>query len=667
MIREKDIQVSVKEAYSNAASLMEEGNFELAEKQLAEILINHPNEPNSLRLSGVSSIEQGKPEIALIPLQKAIKVAPNFTQAHEDLATAWFLLNDLEKSETCLKKALDLNPKSFSAWKTLGDLLSDQGKEEEANKAYEKAISTDKKYVDLKEAMILLRKGNTEEAEKIYRQILKDDPKNVDALRLLALLAANNGATDQGILMLRKCTKIAPDYALAWENLAKLYRKKDGQESLKHAIYCFKKAIELRPNWAEGWAGLGTVYTRSSYHKEGIEAYQKSIALKQNQPRVHLSLGHVYKTTGEQEKSIASYKKGIEYFSMFGEAYWSLANLKTYNFSDQEISSMESQLRNKDLSERERVHFLFALGKAYEVRKNYKKSIDYYDEGNDLNRGRSSYDPKAVEAISQRIIKFFDTKFIKEKSDWGNQSPDPIFVVGLPRTGSTLVEQILSSHSQVEGTMELPNMLTIARELGRGSQKNTSYPEVLASMNKKDINNLGKRYISETNLIRSDLPYFIDKMPNNFSHVGLISLILPKAKIIDARRDPMDTCFSCYKQLFARGQVFTYDLKELARYYVNYVQLMDHWEKVLPGKVHRINYEEVVLNQEEETRKLLNFCGLPFEENCLRFYDTKRPIKTASSEQVRQPIYTKGINHWQNYKQFLDELKSGLLSVTETD
>ena len=222
MIREKDIQVSVKEAYSNAASLMEEGNFELAEKQLAEILINHPNEPNSLRLSGVSSIEQGKPEIALIPLQKAIKVAPNFTQAHEDLATAWFLLNDLEKSETCLKKALDLNPKSFSAWKTLGDLLSDQGKEEEANKAYEKAISTDKKYVDLKEAMILLRKGNTEEAEKIYRQILKDDPKNVDALRLLALLAANNGATDQGILMLRKCTKIAPDYALAWENLAKL-------------------------------------------------------------------------------------------------------------------------------------------------------------------------------------------------------------------------------------------------------------------------------------------------------------------------------------------------------------------------------------------------------------------------------------------------------------
>ena len=665
MIKEKDIQVSVKEAYNNAASLMEEGNFELAEKQLAEILKNHPNEPNSLRLSGVSSIEQGKPEIALIPLQKAIKAAPNFTQAHEDLATAWFLLNDLEKSETCLKKALNLNPKSFSAWKTLGDLLSDQGKEEEANKAYEKAISTDKKYVDLKEAMILLRKGSAEEAEKIYRQILKNDPKNVDALRLLALLAANNGATDQGILMLRKCTKIAPDYALAWENLAKLYRKKDGQESLKHAIYCFKKAIELRPNWAEGWAGLGTVYTRSSYHKEGIEAYQKSIALKQNQPRVHLSLGHVYKTTGEQEKSIASYRKGIEYFSMFGEAYWSLANLKTYNFREKEISTMESQLRNKDLPERERVHFLFALGKAYEDRKKYKTSFEYYREGNDLNRGRSGYDPKAIEVISKRLMNFFSEEFFQENQQLGYKNTDPIFIVGLPRTGSTLIEQILSSHSKVEGTMELPNMLTIARNLGKGSKKNTAYPEVLARMDQEEIESLGKRYISETDHIRSGLPYFIDKMPNNFSHIGLISLILPNAKIIDTRRDPMDTCLSCYKQLFARGQVFTYDLNELARYYLNYIYLMNHWDKVLPGKVYRVVYEDVVSNQEKETRELLDFCNLPFEEDCLRFYETKRAVKTASSEQVRQPIYRKGVKHWQNYEHFLDELKNGLLPLNK--
>ena len=665
MNQEKDIQVSVKEAYGNAVTLLESGNYELAEQQLAEIIKNYPNDPNALRLSGVSSIDQGKPEIALIPLQKAIKVAPNFSQAHEDLGTAWFLLGELEKSETCLKAALRLDPVKFSAWKSLGDLLSDQGKEEEANKAYEKALSTDSKYRDLTKAMSLVKKGKIGEAEKIYKQILEKDPNNVDALRLLGLLATKGGALDQGIMILKKCTEIAPDYALAWENLANMYRQKEGYENLNKSIYCFKKATSLRPNWAEGWAGLGTVYTRSSLHEEGIYAYKKSIKIKEMQPRVHLSLGHVYKTTGEQKLSIASYQKAIKHYAMFGEAYWSLANLKTYSFSDEEVKLMESQLIEKDLPEREKVHFLFALGKAYEDRENYEKSINYYNEGNDINRGRSNYDPKAIEALSQRIIKFFDTKFIKEKSNWGNQTPDPVFIVGLPRSGSTLVEQILSSHSQVEGTMELPNMLTIARELGRGSQNNTSYPEVLASMNKKDIYNLGKRYISETNLIRSNLPYFIDKMPNNFSHVGLISLILPKAKIIDARRDPMDTCFSCYKQLFSRGQVFTYDLKELARYYVNYIQLMDHWEKVLPGKVHRINYEEVVLNQEEETRKLLKFCSLPFEENCLRFFDTKRPIKTASSEQVRQPIYTKGVKYWVNYEQFLDELRLGLLPIKD--
>ena len=294
MNQEKDIQVSVKEAYSNAVSLLELGNYELAEKQLAEILINYPNDPNALRLSGVSSIDQGKPEIALIPLQKALKIAPDFSQAHEDLGTAWFLLGNLNKSEVCLKAALKLDPSKFSTWKSLGDLLSDQGKDEEANKAYEKALSTNTKYSDLTKAMTLVRKGQIGEAEKIYKQILTDDPNNVDALRLLALLTTKGGAVDQGIMILKKCIEIAPDYALAWGNLANMYRQKEGYENLDKSIYCFKKATELRPNWAEGWAGLGTVYTRSSLHEEGIVAYKKSISIKKDQPRVHLSLGHVY-------------------------------------------------------------------------------------------------------------------------------------------------------------------------------------------------------------------------------------------------------------------------------------------------------------------------------------------------------------------------------------
>ena len=665
MKQEKDIQVSVKEAYSNAVTLLESGNYKLAEQQLAEIIKNYPNDPNALRLSGVSSIDQGKPEIALIPLQKAIKVAPDFAQAHEDLGTAWFLLGELEKSETCLKAALKLEPIKFSAWKSLGDLLSDQGKEEEANKAYKKALSTNSKYSDLSKAMTLVKKGQVGEAEKIYKQILKDDPTNVDALRLLGLLATKGGALDQGIMILKKCTEIAPDYALAWENLANMYRQKEGYENLDKSIYCFKKATQLRPQWAEGWAGLGTVYTRSSLHEEGIDAYQKSIGIKENQPRVHLSIGHVYKTTGQQEKSITSYHNAIKHFEMFGEAYWSLANLKTYNFSDKEIKLMESQIEKKDIPEKEKVHFLFALGRAYEDKKDYKKSMDYYLEGNDLNRGRSSYDPKAVEAISKRITKFFDKKLIKNKSNWGYQTRDPIFIVGLPRSGSTLIEQILSSHSKVEGTMELPNILNMARKLGSGSKDHTSYPEILSTLSKEEIKSLGKQYISETEFLRSNLPFFIDKMPNNFSHIGLIHLILPNAKIIDARRNPLDTCFSCYKQLFARGQMFTYDLNEIARYYINYVNLMDHWNEVLPNKVYQVNYEDVVENQEKETRKLLAYCNLTFEEQCLKFYETKRAIKTASSEQVRQPIYKKSVHLWQHYEEYLDQLKQGLSPIKE--
>ena len=461
-------------------------------------------------------------------------------------------------------------------------------------------------------------------------------------------------------MILKKCIEIAPDYALAWGNLANMYRQKEGYENLDKSIYCFKKATELRPNWAEGWAGLGTVYTRSSLHEEGIVAYQKSISIKEDQPRVHLSLGHVYKTTGEQNQSINSYKDAIKHFDMFGEAYWSLANLKTYNFSDEEIKLMKLQLTKDDLPEREKVHLLFALGKAYEDRKEYKISFNYYDQGNDLNRGRSTYDPKAVEAISQRIINFFDSNFIKDTLNWGHAAPDPIFIVGLPRSGSTLIEQILSSHSKAEGTMELPNILNIARELGSGTKDQTAYPEVLSKLSKNEIKSLGKQYLSETKFIRSSFPFFIDKMPNNFSHIGLIHLILPNAKIIDARRNPLDTCFSCYKQLFARGQMFTYDLSEIARYYVNYIKLMDHWDEILPGKVHKVVYEDMVQNQEEETRKLLDYCNLPFEEECLKFYETKRAVKTASSEQVRQPIYKQSVQLWQNYEEFLDQLKIGL-------
>ena len=514
--------------------------------------------------------------------------------------------------------------------------------------------------------MSQVQKGNLGEAEKIYREILSDDPNNVDALRLLALLASRTGAVDQAINMLENCTKIAPDYALAWENLAKMYRQKDDPDSLQKAAFCFGKATELRPNWAEGWAGLGTMQTRSSQHEEGIESYKKSIELKANQPRVHLSLGHVYKTTGNQEACISSYNEAISFDNNFGEAYWSLANLKTYKFSGEEISSMEKKIELTEVPEREKVHFLFSLGKAFEDMGNYDESFEYYKRGNDLNRGRTTYDPKAIEALSERLKQFFTEERFHENKDFGDNSNSPIFIVGLPRSGSTLIEQILASHSKIEGTMELPNIMNIARKLGNSTKDRTAYPEVIESLQGSDLTGLGKSFIDETQFLRTGKQYFIDKMPNNFSHIGLIKLILPNAKVIDARRNPMDTCFSCFKQLFARGQAFTYDLSEIARYYVNYVNLMDHWDKVLPGYVFKVQHEDLINNQEGVTRDLIDFCEVDFESSTLEFYKTKRAVKTASSEQVRQPINTKGVNQWKNYEAHLKDLKFHLESIITT-
>ena len=663
MKKESDNQVSIETAYKNAADLLQKGEFNLAEQQLSEILKKYPDDPNALRLSGVSSLEQNKPEVALIPLQKAVKVAPEFRQAHENLALVWTKLGDLNKAEISLKKSLEIDPSNFTNWKSLGDVLSDQGKEKEADKAYKNAISTDKKYLDLQKAMSQVQKGNLGEAEKIYRSILSDDPNNVDALRLLALLASRTGAIDQAINMLENCVKIAPDYALAWENLAKLYRQKDDPDSLQKAANCFGKATELRPDWAEGWAGLGTMQTRSSQHEEGIISYKKSIELKTNQPRVHLSLGHVYKTTGNQEECINSYKDAINYDENFGEAYWSLANLKTYKFNTREIDQMEKRVDLPEVPEREKVHFLFSLGKAFEDAGNYDKSFNYYKKGNDLNRGRTTYDPKAIEALSDRLKLFFTKDKFEEYKSSGCNSGAPIFIVGLPRSGSTLVEQILASHSNVEGTMELPNIMNIARKLGNSSKDRTAYPEIIETLQDSDLTLLGQAFVNETEFLRTGKPHFIDKMPNNFSHIGLLKLILPNAKVIDARRNPMDTCFSCYKQLFARGQAFTYDLSEIARYYVNYVNLMDHWNKVLPGYVFKIQHEALLQDQEGITRDLLEFCELDFESSTLEFYKTERAVKTASSEQVRQPINTKGLNQWKNFESHLNDLKHYLAPI----
>jgi tetratricopeptide (TPR) repeat protein len=379
-----------------------------------------------------------------------------------------------------------------------------------------------------------------------------------------------------------------------------------------------------------------------------------------------MSLGHALKTAGQSAASIDAYRRCIELTPRFGEVWWSLANLKTYQFSADDIATMRAQLERTDLINDDRFHFNFALGKALEDSGDYAESFAAYERGNSLRRKLIRYDADDNEAHVARSKKLFTREFFAARKDMGCAAADPIFVVGLPRAGSTLIEQILATHSQVEGTQELPDVTMIARIIGRRTTRagGSAYPRALDKFAADELRAFGEQYLAQTRIQRkTGRPFFIDKMPNNFAHVGLIHLMLPNARIIDARRHPLGCCFSCYKQHFARGQNFTYDLGEIGRYYRNYVELMEHFDAVLPGRVHRVFYENMVEDTEGEVRRLLEYCGLPFEEGVLRFHENQRAVRTASSEQVRRPIFREGIDQWRHYEPWLDPLKKALGDV----
>jgi hypothetical protein len=381
-----------------------------------------------------------------------------------------------------------------------------------------------------------------------------------------------------------------------------------------------------------------------------------------------MSYGHALKTAGHQDECIRAYRRSIELKPGLGETYWSLANLKTFRFAPSDLDTMREQVRHGDLTDEDRLHFHFAFGKALEDLTLYAESFEHYANGNRLRREGIRYEAAETSAHMRRSKAVFSRQFFAERAGFGAQAPDPIFIVGLPRAGSTLLEQILSSHPAVEGTMELPDVPAIAGSLGaRKTRSQTSkYPEVLADLSADQLRALGERYLSQTRIQRkTDAPFFIDKMPNNFAHVGLIHLILPNAKIIDARRHPLGCCFSGFKQHFARGQHFTYSLEDLGSYYRDYVELMAHLDAVLPGRVHRVIYEQMIDNTEAEVRRLLDYCGLPFDERCLRFYENERAVRTASSEQVRQPIFRDAVEHWRHYEPWLGPLKDALGTVLE--
>jgi tetratricopeptide (TPR) repeat protein len=428
------------------------------------------------------------------------------------------------------------------------------------------------------------------------------------------------------------------------------------------AIHEADKLLAQEPNNPNFLILKASILVRIGDQSGALEIYEKVLKNYPNQARAQMSYGHALKTVGRLDESIEAYKKCIRLSPEVGEAYWSLANLKTFRFSDKDIENMRRQVTTEGGDADDQSHLAFALGKALEDRGEYDESFKFYRRGNGIRRIEHRHSPKVNVMDSIRQVRALPGALFEQRKGWGCQASDPIFIVGLPRAGSTLLEQILASHSQVEGTSELQDIIAISRKLGNRNRKNPSgkYPEILAELAQDQFRELGESYVETTRIHRSDTPFFIDKMPNNFRHIGLIHLILPNSKIIDARRHPMGGCFSGFKQLFARGQTFTYGLEDIGKYYRDYVRLMDHWDAVLPGRVHRVQYEEMVGDTESQIRALLDYCELEFEEQCLRFYETDRAVRTPSSEQVRKPIYKEGLEQWRNFEAHLDPLKEAL-------
>jgi tetratricopeptide (TPR) repeat protein len=641
---------NLKLALDNAIDLFNNNNLNECIEQLEEILNIHSTNLEALEMLLDLNIKINKAEEALEIIKKLIQLDPNKKEHQEKLIKVYQFLNDEQAYQSAL---IDLH-KNFPSIETarlISNIHIENDREEESDQVIQTFFESDKTYGDLYKGIRHAKAGRLKLAEESYKKVLKKEKNNIDALRLLGLLAFKTKDYEIAERLFLKVLKLDPSFSLAWDNLAKLYRI---QNKLLKSIPAFENLIKLDPSNFEALVSLGTIYIKLSKYHEGIKLYEESLKIKPENPRVYLSLGHALKTIGERKKSEAAYQNTIKYFPSSGEAYWSLANLKTYEFSDKEIANMELSLK-RNMHQNELIQMHFALGKAYESNRQFDKSFKHYKDGNWQQRKQISYNAEDYKISIDEIINFFENNnnILDLKAEAG--SDEPIFILGLPRSGSTLIEQILASHSLIEGTQELPNIMAISRDIKLIDQKN-GYPDNLLKLNQSSFDELGKKYIDETKWARSSKPFFIDKMPNNFFHIGLIKLILPKAKIIDARRNPMDACFSCFKQYFAKGQHFTYDLDDIARYYKDYVRLMDFWNKLFPDEIFTIQYEQIIENPNDRISDLLEFCNVKFEDNCLNFHKSKRAVKTASSEQVRQPMYKTGINYWRNYIKNLDVL-----------
>ncbi|MDB5469541.1 MAG: hypothetical protein JWR84_1101 [Caulobacter sp.] len=638
----------------------------LAEAQAREILVAMPGHPEALLLLAAALRRQGRAEPGVELLEPVIRAHPNWPPVHLEAGLAFADLGIGRAAIAALSRAVTLDGRLSAGWDALTDQLLLVGDEAGAARARAEQIRASVSDPALMRAATALVANDLPVAERILKPYLSRHPTHVAAIRMLAEVAARLGRNEDAQGLLERCLQLAPGFAEARYNHATvLYRLTRAQEALAE----LEPLMAANPRHA-GYRNLkAAVLGRLGDYDGAIALYEGVLAEHPNQPKGWMSLGHSYKTVGRQADSVAAYRRTLEQAPQFGEAWWSLANLKTVKFSDEDVAAMRAQLARTDISDEDRFHLHYALGKALEDAGDAAAAFAQYAAGAALRRAGIDYEAEHTAAHARRSMAVFTPAFFARRQGWGSPAPDPIFIVGLPRAGSTLIEQILASHSLVEGTMELPDIISMARRLGgrHRRESDSSYPESLTGLTADEARALGAEYLERTRVQRkTDRPFFIDKMPNNFAHVGLIRLILPNAKIVDARRHPLGGCFSAFKQHFARGQGFSYDLIDLGRYYADYVALMAHFDAVQPGTIHRTLYERLIADPEGEVRRLLSYCGLDFEPGVMKFHENDRAVRTASSEQVRRPIFTEGLDQWRAYEPWLDPLKAALGPALQT-
>lgn len=631
------------------------GAAALAEQRLA----GHPKDGEALYVLAVCQRFQSQIPSALETLDRLLEVRPGFGRAFQEQGYSFRTLGRHSDALQAFKRAVAANPALVASWKVLADTQRQAGRLQEASMAQGQLEWLTSLPRELVSVLSFLHEGKIFKSEQLCRAYLQTHGHDVEAMRLLAELGTRFFALDDAEFLLESCIEMQPNYLMGRYDYVRVLHKRQKFERALEEAQALHGLAPDNPHFK-----LLVAHQRVAIgdFDEALAIYADMAKALPNDHNVRLTQGHALKTVGRQAEAIESYRRAYGLKPDLGDAFWSLANLKTYRFTDAEMAQMQAQEAARHVTTADRYHLCFALGKGFEDRGDHAQSFAYYDRGNALKREELNYSAERMQADLAAQMDHCTPALFEAKRGSGHAAPDPIFIVGLPRAGSTLLEQILASHSQVDGTLELPNILALAHKLDgrRRVDEEAIYPGNLGDLSLEELAQFGQAYIADTAVHRQGAPFFIDKMPNNFRHIGLIHMILPNAKIIDARRSAMGCCFSGFKQLFAEGQEFTYGLEEIGRYYKDYVALMDHWDKVLPGKVLRVQYEDVVADIEPQVRRLLDFCGLPFEEACVNFHENDRAVRTASSEQVRQPIFKSGLDQWENFSAYLDPLRQAL-------